>query len=101
MAVCRAAVTVGVLQDGWGSWESWGSSLLSSAAGVTRTVLETVETGLGAPEPEHLARITRQERQKRQEPAAATGEAAEGFISAAEKRSLVLEGMALSVTHYK
>ena len=54
-------------QDGWGGWETWGSSLLSSAADVTKTVLETVETGFGAPDPEDLARITRQERQQQEQ----------------------------------
>ncbi|KAF0293390.1 Protein FAM114A2 [Amphibalanus amphitrite] len=66
-APAAAASTQQEEQDGWGGWEAWGTSLLSSAAGVTKTVLETVETGFGAPEPEDLARITREERQKRQQ----------------------------------
>lgn len=50
-----------VRQDGWGGWESWGTSLLSSARDVTKTLVETVETGFGAPDPEELARITHQQ----------------------------------------
>jgi len=50
--------------QGWGSWGGWGSSLLSTATSsvsslgshVISTVIDTVESGLGAPDPEDIAK---------------------------------------------
>ncbi|XP_059484791.1 protein FAM114A2 [Neocloeon triangulifer] len=50
--------------SGWGSWGGWGTSLLSTATSsvsslgshVISTVIDTVESGLGAPDPEEIAK---------------------------------------------
>ncbi|CAB3371531.1 Hypothetical predicted protein [Cloeon dipterum] len=50
--------------SGWGAWGGWGSSLLTTATSsvtslgnqVINTVIDTVESGLGAPNPEEIAR---------------------------------------------
>ncbi|KAK4307526.1 hypothetical protein Pmani_020674 [Petrolisthes manimaculis] len=57
---------------GWGNaWGGWGSSLLSAASTFTRevgrgvgTVMETVESGLGVPDPETMARELAQQEKK-------------------------------------
>lgn len=51
--------------ENWGAWESWGSSLLTSARHVTRSVMDTVEAGLDSiPQPEQLARQQQQQQQE-------------------------------------
>ncbi|KAK3877628.1 hypothetical protein Pcinc_017663 [Petrolisthes cinctipes] len=57
---------------GWGNaWGGWGSSLLSAASTFTRevgrgvgTVMETVESGLGVPDPETMAQEMAQQEKK-------------------------------------
>ncbi|CAL4167641.1 unnamed protein product, partial [Meganyctiphanes norvegica] len=50
-------------ESGWGGWGNWGSSLISAVGTLTTevgrgvgTVIETVEGGLGVPDPETLAK---------------------------------------------
>lgn len=58
--------------SGWGGWGGWGSSLLSTAANSVstftsqvgeglNTVLETVESSLGVPDPEEVAKLDSEE----------------------------------------
>lgn len=61
-------------QSSWGNWGNWGvSSILSTASlgvttltnSVSQGITTVLETGIGAPDPEELARIDRVEKQKR------------------------------------
>ncbi|XP_076044443.1 uncharacterized protein LOC143027180 isoform X1 [Oratosquilla oratoria] len=56
-------VQCGGNSGGWGSWGGWGTSLLSAATTFTKevtkgvgSVMETVEAGLGVPDPEAMAK---------------------------------------------
>jgi hypothetical protein len=69
--------------DAWGSWASWGTSVVSTftsqvTSGIS-TVRDVVETGLGIPDPEELARS--------QAEAKKTREANEGWEEARGRES--------------
>lgn len=54
--------------DSWSSWGNWGiSSVLSTATSITSQVTQgissVIETGIGVPNPEDLARIHREEKE--------------------------------------
>lgn len=55
----------------WGSWSSFGSNFISTASNLTNqlntgisTVLESVEATIGAPDPEELAKLSKEEEEK-------------------------------------
>lgn len=62
-------------ESGWGDWGNWGSTLISAVGTITHevgrgvgTVMETVEGGLGVPDPETLAKeLAERERQIEEE----------------------------------
>lgn len=62
-------------ESSWGGWGDWGSTLISAVGTITNevgrgvgTVMETVEGGLGVPDPETLAReLAERERQIEEE----------------------------------
>lgn len=56
----------------WGGWSNWGvTSILSTAtqgvSTLTSQVSQVLESGMGVPDPELLARINRQEQQQQQQ----------------------------------
>ncbi|KAL3266673.1 hypothetical protein HHI36_010835 [Cryptolaemus montrouzieri] len=57
--------------DNWGAWGSWGVSVLSTAtqsvSSITSQLTNVIETGLGAADPEELARIDREEKRELKE----------------------------------
>ncbi|XP_044747807.1 protein FAM114A2 [Coccinella septempunctata] len=54
--------------DSWSSWSNWGVSVLSTAtqsvSSITSQITNVIETGLGAVDPEELARIEQAEMKK-------------------------------------
>ncbi|XP_045478784.1 protein FAM114A2 [Harmonia axyridis] len=55
--------------DSWSSWSNWGVSVLSSAtqsvSSITNQITNVIESGIGAVDPEELARIEREEKRNR------------------------------------
>lgn len=50
----------------WGAWGTWGvGSILSTATKVSQGLSNVLETGMGVPEPEELARMNRQDQENR------------------------------------
>lgn len=67
---------------GWG-WGGWASVLSQATASVTSglsSVIETVETSLGVPDPEEMARKVREEEQAVKEKALEKGEQDESLV---------------------
>ncbi|XP_063927885.1 protein FAM114A2 [Zophobas morio] len=68
----------------WGSWGNWGvSSILTTAtqsvSSITQGITTVLETGIGVPEPEELARINQTEKQKLKELSPDTEDKSTGF----------------------
>lgn len=93
--------------SGWGGWGNWGgvSTLISTAqmgvSTLTQGITTVLETGMGVPDPEELARLDREQKETKNDNTTSGNVQKEEEIPTLEQRGAVfgLGNLVSSVTH--